>query len=87
MEVGDPLPAGNGWLTGAARLWPTACFNIATGDVEDAPALDPLGHFDILEKDGGVYIRGEEAFLRANRRALKLKCSAQGPEHVVVVGG
>ena len=64
-----------------------ACFNLATGDVEDAPALDPLAKFDILEKNGGVYIKGEEATIKASRRSLNHKCSPQGPDKVVIVGG
>ena len=40
-----------------------------------------------MEKDGGVYIKGEESTIKANRRAVNTKCKAQGPEKVVVVGG
>ena len=64
-----------------------ACFNIASGDVEDAPALDYLAKFDILEKDGAVFIKGDEATIKAKRRSPGLKCSAGGDEHVVIVGG
>lgn len=64
-----------------------ACFNVGTGDVEDAPALDPLAKFEILEKNGGVYIKGEEGVIKASRRSPNTKCSAQGQEKVVVVGG
>ncbi len=64
-----------------------ACFNVASGDVEDAPALDPLAKFDIVEKSGGVYIMGEEKTIKASRRQPNTKCSAQGQEKVVVVGG
>ena len=65
----------------------TACFNVATGDVEDAPALDPLAKFDIVEKNGGVYIKGDEQTIKASRRQPDTKCSAQGQEKVVVIGG
>lgn len=64
-----------------------ACFNVGTGDVEDAPALDPLAKFEILEKKGGVYIKGEESTIKASRRSPNTKCSVQGQEKVVVVGG
>jgi hypothetical protein len=64
-----------------------ACFNITTGDVEDAPALDPLAKYEILEKNGAIYIKGDEATLKANRRKLSIKCSAKGNEKVVIVGG
>ena len=65
----------------------SACFNVASGDVEDAPALDPLAKFDILDKDGAVYIKGEEKTIKASRRQPNTKCTAQGQEKVVVVGG
>ena len=64
-----------------------ACFKVSTGDVEDAPALDAIAKFDILEKDGGVYIKGEEQTIKASRRQPNTRCSAQGQEKVVVVGG
>ncbi len=64
-----------------------ACFNVGTGDVEDAPALDPLAKFEIVEKNGGVYIKGEESTIKASRRSPSTKCSPQGQEKVVVVGG
>lgn len=64
-----------------------ACFNVASGDVEDAPALDPLAKFEIVEKNDGVYIKGEESTIMASRRQINTKCSVQGQEKVVVVGG
>ena len=70
-----------------ADLRMVACFKVSTGDVEDAPALDAIAKFDILEKDGGVYIKGEEQTIKASRRQPNTRCSAQGQEKVVVVGG
>ncbi|KAL9034504.1 MAG: hypothetical protein Q9214_007015 [Letrouitia sp. 1 TL-2023] len=64
-----------------------ACFNVETGDIEDAPALDPLAKFDIVERGGAVYIKGDETTIRSNRRQPQVKCSAQGQEKVVIVGG
>ena len=64
-----------------------ACFNVASGDVEDAPALDPLAKFEVVEKSDGVYIKGEESTIKASRRQVTTKCSVQGQEKVVVVGG
>ena len=68
------------------KLW-TACFNVASGDVEDAPALDPLAKFEITEKNGAVYIKGDESTIKASRRTANVKCSKQGQEKVVIVGG
>ena len=64
-----------------------ACFNVASGDVEDAPALDPLAKFELIEKDGAVFIKGESATIKASRRQPNTKCSASGQERVVVIGG
>ena len=64
-----------------------ACFNLGTGDVEDAPALDALAKFDLVEKDGAVYIKGDEQTIKASRRSPNTKCSVQSKEKVVVVGG
>jgi hypothetical protein len=64
-----------------------ACFNVATGDIENAPAPDPLAKFDVMEKNGAVYIRGEESTIKNGRRKPDVKCSAQGQEKVVIVGG
>ncbi|KAI9656557.1 MAG: hypothetical protein M1821_004764 [Bathelium mastoideum] len=83
-------PMKNGVLTGDGRLtcaWHGACFNVATGDVEDAPALDPLAKFEIIQKNGGVYIKGDKEGITSSRRHLNLKCQAQGQEKVLVIGG
>ncbi|KAI4271205.1 MAG: hypothetical protein L6R35_006558, partial [Caloplaca aegaea] len=63
------------------------CFNVGTGDIENAPALDPLAKFEVYEKSGAVYIKGEEATIKASRRSPDVKCKAQGQEKIVVVGG
>lgn len=87
-HYGAPLKLGV--VTGEGRLtcpWHGACFNITTGDVEDAPALDPLSKYEIVQKDGAVYIKGEEATIKANRRVLNVRCSAKGSEKVLVIGG
>jgi hypothetical protein len=69
------------WLTAPA------CFNVSTGDVEDAPALDPITKYELVEKDGAVYIKSDEETIKANRRNLNLKCSAVSNEKVLVIGG
>ncbi|KAK4184431.1 cytochrome P450 [Podospora australis] len=65
-----------------------ACFNGKTGDVEDAPALDALPVFKAVERDGAVYITGDEASIKSgHRRPSKFKCKATGGDKIVVVGG
>ncbi|KAF1353767.1 hypothetical protein BDV97DRAFT_375665 [Delphinella strobiligena] len=82
-------PLSKGVITGEGRItcpWHGACFKISTGDVEDAPALDPLAKFEVYEKEGAVYIKGEESVIKANRRTLNIKCSAKGTEKAVIIG-
>ncbi|WDK20859.1 hypothetical protein CGRA01v4_12148 [Colletotrichum graminicola] len=87
-------PLVKGVLTTSGRLtcpWHGACFNAKTGDVEDAPALDLLPTFKVTERDGAVYISGDEATIKAGRRKPNFKCNSTGaaaqPDKVVIVGG
>ena len=82
-------PLAKGVLGEDGRLtcpWHGACFKVSTGDVEDAPALDPLAKFEVVQKDGGVYIKGEESTIKASRRVLSIKCQPKTQDRVVVVG-
>ncbi|KAH7313713.1 hypothetical protein B0I35DRAFT_452080 [Stachybotrys elegans] len=86
-------PLIKGVMTSGGRLtcpWHGACFNAKTGDVEDAPALDALPIFKVTERDGAVYITGEESAIKSSRRKPNFKCNASGAaqeEKIVVVGG
>ncbi|KAI0973946.1 hypothetical protein F4678DRAFT_470700 [Xylaria arbuscula] len=86
-------PLVNGVLTKSGRLvcpWHGACFNAKTGDVEDAPALDALTAFKLVEKDGAVYVQGEETAIKSGRRKPNVRCrvsSTSDADRVVVVGG
>ncbi|KAF1966622.1 hypothetical protein BU23DRAFT_486098 [Bimuria novae-zelandiae CBS 107.79] len=83
-------PLAKGVLTPEGRLtcpWHGACFKVSTGDVEDAPALDPLAKYEVFEKDGAVYVKADEDTIKANRRFLNLKCLASNDEKVLVIGG
>ncbi|KAF9731129.1 monodehydroascorbate reductase [Paraphaeosphaeria minitans] len=83
-------PLAKGVLTPEGRLtcpWHGACFNVSTGDVEDAPALDPLSKYEVFERGGAVYIKADEDAIKANRRFLNLKCSASNDQTVLVIGG
>lgn len=64
-----------------------ACFNIGSGDVEDAPAPNALSKFEVYEKNGAVYIKGDEEAIRSGQRNPVRKGSVSRPERVVVVGG
>lgn len=86
-------PLAKGVLTAAGRLtcpWHGACFNAKTGDVEDAPALDSIPIFNVAERDGAVYLTGEESAIKGSRRKPNFKCAvAAGAQEdkIVVIGG
>ena len=66
-----------------------ACFDMHTGDIEDAPAIDAIFAFKTSVKDDKVYIDATEADLKAGRRTPS--CAAKNAkttdERVVVIGG
>lgn len=88
-------PLVKGVLTTDGRItcpWHGACFSAKTGDVEDAPALDALPVFNVVERDGAVYVTGDEATIKAGRRKPKfqrgsVKKTSDEKRGVVVVGG
>jgi len=49
--------------------------------------LDPLAKFEIMERDGAVYIKGEESVIKASRKKLDISCKVSGHENVVIIGG
>ncbi|KAL4954906.1 hypothetical protein BDW69DRAFT_193649 [Aspergillus filifer] len=83
-------PLKNGVVSPEGRItcpWHGACFNVKSGDIEDAPAPAALNTFELLEKDGSVYIRGEEGAIKSGQRISEHKCSASGPGGLVIIGG
>ncbi|KAJ5108688.1 Apoptosis-inducing factor 1 [Penicillium angulare] len=83
-------PLKNGVVTPDGRLtcpWHGACFNVTSGDVEDAPAPNALQKYDVFEKEGAVYINATEAALKSGQRDPVGKCSVNSDEKVVIVGG
>lgn len=70
-----------------ADPWGTACFNVTTGDVEDAPAPNALHKFDVFEEGGAVYIKGAEEAIKPGGRTTVTSCMVTQPETVVIVGG
>ncbi|KIY02377.1 uncharacterized protein Z520_02515 [Fonsecaea multimorphosa CBS 102226] len=87
-HYGAPLKLGV--LTPEGRLtcpWHGACFNARTGDVEDSPAPLSLNAFDVIEKDGGVYVKGKEADIKGGKRTVNIKTTPSSQEKLVIVGG
>ncbi|XP_053329599.1 apoptosis-inducing factor 3 isoform X2 [Spea bombifrons] len=57
--------------------WHGACFNIATGDIEDFPGLDGLPKFQVKVEKERVYIRASKQALQSQRRTkVMAKCIA-----------
>ncbi|RBR24661.1 uncharacterized protein FIESC28_02594 [Fusarium coffeatum] len=86
-------PLAKGVLTNDGRItcpWHGACFNAKTGDIEDAPALDHLPVFQVTERDGAVYVTGEESAIKSSKRQPNVSCKGFGAlqeDQVVIVGG
>ena len=78
-------------IIGIGRItcpWHGACFNASNGDIENAPAIDALPSFQLSEKDGSIYVTGEEQSIKGSRRKPNIRISGiTGPEKVVIVGG
>ncbi|CZT41532.1 probable rhodocoxin reductase [Rhynchosporium secalis] len=84
-------PLIKGVLTGDGRItcpWHGACFKASNGDIENAPAIDALPSFKISEKNGSVYITGEQQAIKGSRRKPNVKISASpSADKVIIVGG
>ncbi|KAI9756880.1 MAG: hypothetical protein M1815_002667 [Lichina confinis] len=83
-------PLVNGVVTPDGRLtcpWHGACFKVATGDVEDAPAVDPLSKFPVFKRDGSMYIKAEEKSIKGGRGVGDIECKVETDDKVVIVGG
>jgi hypothetical protein len=60
---------------------------VKSGDVEDSPAPLALNKFDVVEKDGGVYIKGKEADIKGGKRTVNIKTTPSSSDKLVIVGG
>lgn len=71
--------------------WHGACFNVCTGDIEDAPGLDSLHKYKVEQKDGKIVISAPEKELKSKVGRMIPKArkpiSASESETVVIVGG
>ncbi|XP_036454353.1 apoptosis-inducing factor 3 isoform X2 [Colossoma macropomum] len=72
--------------------WHGACFNIATGDIEDFPGLDSLPTFQVRVEKDKVIIRANKQALQTQRKTkVMAKCSAvinssTSFSHVLIIG-
>jgi apoptosis-inducing factor 3 len=60
--------------------WHHACFNLDTGEALAAPALSPVGCWQVTERDGKIVVG-------ARKEQLPTKKAGSAAERVVIVGG
>jgi len=87
-------PLEKGVLTADGRVvcpWHGACFNVCTGDIEDAPAPSALHSFKAFVQDGKIHVTADPGqTLKANMsRQPKLLATgaSEGGSGLVIVGG
>ncbi|KAJ7749504.1 hypothetical protein DFH07DRAFT_828598 [Mycena maculata] len=87
-------PLKNGVLTADGRVvcpWHGACFNVCTGDIEDAPAPDALHSFQVKVSDGQIHVSANPADTQKANMSRAPKLTTTGTEThgdgVVIIGG
>ncbi|KAJ7678510.1 hypothetical protein B0H17DRAFT_944488 [Mycena rosella] len=87
-------PLAKGVLTADGRVvcpWHGACFNVCTGDIEDAPAPDALHSFQVQISDGQIHVTANASDTQKANMSRAPKLTTTGTETagdgVVIVGG
>ncbi|THV02837.1 hypothetical protein K435DRAFT_775308 [Dendrothele bispora CBS 962.96] len=87
-------PLAKGVLTADGRVvcpWHGACFNVCTGDIEDAPAPSALHTFGAHVSDGKIYVTANPSFAEKANMSRPPKLSTAGFDAVgkgtVIIGG
>ncbi|KAJ7284662.1 hypothetical protein C8J57DRAFT_1670192 [Mycena rebaudengoi] len=87
-------PLAKGVLTSDGRVvcpWHGACFNVCTGDIEDAPAPSALHSFQVQVSDGQIHVTAKTSDTEKANLARSPKLTTVGTETsgngVVIVGG
>ncbi|KIJ66647.1 hypothetical protein HYDPIDRAFT_85907 [Hydnomerulius pinastri MD-312] len=87
-------PLAKGVLTADGRVvcpWHGACFNVCTGDIEDAPAPAAIHSFRTRVEDGKIYVTADPfRTLKSNLTRPPTLLSTSAPpsgKGVVIVGG
>lgn len=79
-HYGGPLADGLVTENVVRCPWHHACFDLRTGRVVAAPALESIACFDVEERDGRIFVTGKRARAPEPRRELA------GPRRLVVLG-
>ncbi|KAG0715763.1 Apoptosis-inducing factor 3 [Chionoecetes opilio] len=87
-HYGAPLEKGS-LCEGRVRCpWHGACFNVATGDIEDFPGLDSIPKYDIEVAEGQVKVRASKALLASGKRSKAMaKRDPDNSSSYVIIGG
>ncbi|KZT42177.1 hypothetical protein SISSUDRAFT_1041805 [Sistotremastrum suecicum HHB10207 ss-3] len=89
-------PLAKGVLTADGRVtcpWHGACFNVCTGDIEDAPAPDAIHSFKVEVSGGKIHVTADpKATLKENKSRTptirgETASKSAGPGVVIVGGG
>lgn len=87
-HAGAPLVKG---VTSGDRIlcpWHSACFNLATGDIEDGPVLDAIPHYPCRVDGDRVVVSVPEQMPRSHKRPMAMcRARALDERHFVVLGG
>ncbi|XP_046670742.1 apoptosis-inducing factor 3-like isoform X3 [Homalodisca vitripennis] len=68
--------------------WHGACFNLATGDIEDFPGLDSIPSYEVkILGDGGVKVKAKKSDLQENKRVKGMCKLKNKTKNYVVIGG
>ncbi|WVQ85561.1 hypothetical protein IAT38_007727 [Cryptococcus sp. DSM 104549] len=91
-------PLEKGVLSNDGRVvcpWHGACFNVCTGDIEDAPGLDSLWSFSATVNNGQIVVGASQKEVKSKigrivpkaRTKAKAEKGEKKAERVVIVGG
>ncbi|KAF9466559.1 flavoprotein [Collybia nuda] len=87
-------PLAKGVLTSDGRVvcpWHGACFNVCTGDIEDAPAPSALHSFKAHITNGKIHVTANPSHTLKDNKSRQPKLSSTGNDSVgkgvVIIGG
>jgi NADPH-dependent 2,4-dienoyl-CoA reductase/sulfur reductase-like enzyme/nitrite reductase/ring-hydroxylating ferredoxin subunit len=87
-HYGAPLVEGTLCGTRVMCPWHHACFNVATGDIEEPPALDGLVRYEVSVREGRVFVSlPEETPDRRTPSLSKHDPDADSRRFVIIGGG